>query len=49
MACPARLHLNVEQAYRTFRDESANKPRDSAMSFDAIHAVAMARGSEVDF
>jgi len=46
---PARLYLNVERAYREFRDEPADAPWDSAKSLDAICEVAKARGIEVEF
>jgi glyoxylase-like metal-dependent hydrolase (beta-lactamase superfamily II) len=46
---PARIYLNVERAYREFRDEPADKPWDSAKSFDAIYQVAKARGLNVEF
>ena len=47
--CPARLYLNVERAYREFRDEPADAPWDSAKSLGAICEVARARGIEVEF
>ena len=46
---PARLYLNVERAYREFRNESADAPWDTARSFDSIYEVAKARGIEVEF
>jgi cyclase len=46
---PARLFMNVERAYREFRHEAADAPRDRAETYDAIHAVARARGIEVEF
>lgn len=46
---PARLYLNVERAYREFRNEPEDKPWDSAKSFDSIYEVAMARGIAVEF
>jgi cyclase len=46
---PARLYLNVERAYREFRNEPEDAPWDSAKSFDAIYSVARARGVEVEF
>ena len=46
---PARLYLNVERAYREFRNEPADKPWDSAKSFDSIYEVAKARGIKVEF
>jgi hypothetical protein len=46
---PARLYLNVERAYREFRNEPADAPWDAAKSFDAVCKVAKARGIEVEF
>jgi len=46
---PARIYLNVERAYREFRNEPEDKPWDSAKSFDSIYEVAKARGIQVDF
>jgi cyclase len=46
---PARLYANVEWAYREFRNESADEPRDLAKTFDAVYRVAKARGIEVEF
>ena len=46
---PARLYLNVERAYREFRNESAEAPWDSASAFDAVYRVAKARGIDVEF
>jgi len=46
---PARLYMNVERAYREFRNEPPDKPWDSAKSFDAIYRVAKARGLSVEF
>jgi glyoxylase-like metal-dependent hydrolase (beta-lactamase superfamily II) len=46
---PARLYLNVERAYREFRNEAEDAPWDSAKSFDAIYAVARSRGMQVEF
>jgi len=46
---PARIYLNVERAYREFRNEPQDKPWDSAKSFDAIYQVAKARGLNVEF
>ncbi len=46
---PARLYVNVERAYREFRDEAQHAPWDRARTFDAIHAVAKARGIEAEF
>jgi len=46
---PARLYMNVERAYREFRNEAANTPWDRAKTFDAILVVAKARGVEAEF
>lgn len=47
--CPARLYMNVERAYRELRGEAPDTPWDRAETFDAIHAVAQARGLDVEF
>jgi len=46
---PARLYANVERAYREFRNETADAPRDMTATFDAMYEVAKARGCEVEF
>jgi glyoxylase-like metal-dependent hydrolase (beta-lactamase superfamily II) len=46
---PARLYMNVERAYREFRHEPADAPWDHAKVFDAVLAVAHAKGIEVEF
>jgi glyoxylase-like metal-dependent hydrolase (beta-lactamase superfamily II) len=46
---PARLYMNVERAYRELRNDAADLPWDHAKTIDAIHAVARARGIEVEF
>jgi cyclase len=46
---PARLYTNVEWAYREFRNEPADAPRDFARTFDAVYRVAKAKGIEVEF
>ena len=46
---PARLYMNVERAYREFRDEPPDAPWDSAATFDAIYQVAKAKGIEAEF
>jgi glyoxylase-like metal-dependent hydrolase (beta-lactamase superfamily II) len=46
---PARLYANVERAYREFRDDRADAPRDLAKTCDAVYRVAKARGLEVEF
>lgn len=46
---PARLFLNVERAYREFRNEPPDAPWDSPATFDAVYQVAKAKGIEVEF
>jgi hypothetical protein len=46
---PARLYMNVERAYREFRNEPPDAPWDTAATFDAIYQVAKAKGIEVEF
>jgi glyoxylase-like metal-dependent hydrolase (beta-lactamase superfamily II) len=46
---PARLYMNVERAYREFRNEPPDAPWDSAATFDAIYQVANAKGIEAEF
>jgi glyoxylase-like metal-dependent hydrolase (beta-lactamase superfamily II) len=46
---PARLYMNVERAYREFRNEAADTPWDHAKTFDAVYDVANAKGIEVEF
>jgi glyoxylase-like metal-dependent hydrolase (beta-lactamase superfamily II) len=46
---PARVYLNVERAYREFRNEPEDKPWNSAKSFDSIYRVAKARGIAIEF
>jgi glyoxylase-like metal-dependent hydrolase (beta-lactamase superfamily II) len=46
---PARLYMNVERAYREFRNETPDTPWDKPATFDAIYNVAKARGIEVEF
>jgi cyclase len=48
-AAPARLFMNVERAYREFRNEPPDAPWDSAATFDAIYQVAKAKGIEVEY
>ena len=45
----ARLYMNVERAYREFRNELADAPWDSAKTFDSIYELAKARGIEPEF
>lgn len=46
---PARLYMNVERAYREFRNDPPDAPWDTAGTFDAIYKVAKARGIEVEY
>jgi hypothetical protein len=46
---PARLVMNVERAFREFRHEAADAPWIHAKVFDAVLAVATARGIAVEF
>ena len=46
---PARLYMNVERAYREFRNEPPNAPWDSAATFEAVYQVAKAKGIEAEF
>ena len=46
---PARLFMNVERAYREFRNEPPDTPWDTAATFDAIYKVAAAKGIPVEF
>jgi cyclase len=48
-ASPARLVINVERAYREFRNEAADAAWDHASVFDAVLAVARAKGIEIEF
>src|SRR5512136_2391566 len=48
-AAPARLYMNVERAYREFRNEPPDAPWDSTGTFDAIYEVAKAKGIEVEY
>ena len=41
--------MNVERAYREFRNELADAPLDPAKTFDAVYNVAKAKGIEVEF
>jgi cyclase len=41
--------MNVERAYREFRNEPVDAPCDHAKTSDAIYAVAKAKGIEVGF
>jgi glyoxylase-like metal-dependent hydrolase (beta-lactamase superfamily II) len=46
---PARLYMNVERAYREFRNEAADAPWDAPKTFDAIYRVATARDIQIEF
>ena len=46
---PARLFMNVERAYREFRNEPPDSPWDTSATFDAISEVATAKGIPVEF
>lgn len=46
---PARLYLNVERAYREFRNEPADAPWDTTQTFNAVCQVAKAKGIEAEF
>lgn len=46
---PARIFMNVERAYREFRNEPPDMPWDSAATFDAIYEVAKTKGIEVEY
>jgi len=46
---PARLYMNVERAYREFRNEPPDASWDSAATFDAIYQVAKVKGIEAEF
>ena len=41
--------MNVERAYREFRNEPPDAPWDTAATFDAIYEVAKAKGIEVEY
>jgi len=46
---PARLYMNVERAYREFRNEPPDAPWDTAGTFDAIYQVAKAKRIEAEY
>jgi glyoxylase-like metal-dependent hydrolase (beta-lactamase superfamily II) len=46
---PARLFMNVERAYREFRNELPDAPWDAPATFDAICEVATAKGIPIGF
>jgi hypothetical protein len=41
--------MNVERAYREFRNEPPDAAWDTADTFDAIYEVAEAKGIEAEF
>jgi cyclase len=41
--------MNVERAYREFRNEPPDAPWDQAATFDAIYQVAQAKDIPVEF
>jgi glyoxylase-like metal-dependent hydrolase (beta-lactamase superfamily II) len=46
---PARIYMNVERAYREFRNEGPDAPWNHAETFDAIYKLAKAKGIEPEF
>lgn len=46
---PARIFMNVERAYREFRNEPSDAPWDQPATFDAMREVSAARGIPVEF
>lgn len=46
---PARIFMNVERAYREFRNEPFDAPWDRPATFDAMRQVGAARGMPVEF
>jgi glyoxylase-like metal-dependent hydrolase (beta-lactamase superfamily II) len=46
---PARLFMNVERAYREFRNDPPDAPWDTAATFDSIYQVAKAKGIEIEY
>lgn len=46
---PARLYMNVERAYREFRNEPEDAPWNKPATFDAIYKVSKARGIAVEY
>jgi glyoxylase-like metal-dependent hydrolase (beta-lactamase superfamily II) len=46
---PARLFINVERAYREFREEPTDAPWELPKIFDSIYHLAKARGLPVEF
>lgn len=46
---PTRLALNVERAYREFRDEAPDAAWDKPAIFDSMYALASSRGLPVEY
>jgi glyoxylase-like metal-dependent hydrolase (beta-lactamase superfamily II) len=46
---PARLYMNVEQAYREFRSEAADLSWDEAQAYDGMLMLAKGKGIEFEF
>jgi cyclase len=46
---PARVYMNVERAYREFRNDPSDAPWDKPATFDAIYKVAKAKGIAVEY
>jgi hypothetical protein len=41
--------MNVERAYREFRNEAPDAPWDSPATFDAVYKLAKAKGIDPEF
>jgi glyoxylase-like metal-dependent hydrolase (beta-lactamase superfamily II) len=48
-AAPARLYMNVERAYREFRNDPPDAPWNTPATFDAIYEVAKAKKIKVEY
>ena len=46
---PGKIYLNVERAYREFRQEPEDAPWNNLECFDLIYEVAKAKGIKVEF
>jgi len=46
---PGKIYLNVERAYREFRQEPEDAPWNTLECFDLIYEVAKAKGIKVEF
>jgi len=46
---PGRLYMNVERAYREFRNEPLDAPWNAPGTFDAIYEIVKERGLEVEY